>query len=142
MMAALDDIAGRNNLEIVAQTCDENYQPRHMTAKAQLHPDEFARLFKSASMVVAHAGIGTILSAKQHQKPLILMPRKASLGEHRNEHQAATAQQIKGRKGLYIADTADELEGFLRRTDLIAADNAPSATRQSLVEFLRTYIDQ
>ena len=34
-------------------------------------------------MIVAHAGMGTIISAMQHQKPIIIFPRIAALGEHR-----------------------------------------------------------
>ena len=141
MMMALDDIAGRHKLEVFAQTCDEAFKPKHIVAKANLHPDEFASAFKMASVVVAHAGIGTILSAKQYGKPLILMPRKASLGEHRNEHQAATVQQMRGRKGLYVADDIEQLETLLFRTDIQPADNEPSASRASLVAFLRDFVD-
>ncbi len=142
LMNALDDMAGRHKLEIFAQTCDENFKPKNITAKPNLHPDEFAAAFKKASIVVAHAGIGTILSAKQHGKPLILMPRKASLGEHRNEHQTATVQQMHHRKGLYVADTVEQLEALLMRDDLVAADNTPAESRSALISFLKAYIDR
>jgi UDP-N-acetylglucosamine transferase subunit ALG13 len=142
MMTALDGIAGRHKLDVLAQTCDESYHPQNLTAKANLHPDEFAAAFKKASVVVAHAGIGTILSAKQHGKPLILMPRRAALGEHRNEHQMATVQQMRGRTGLYVAESPEELEELLLRRDLKPADNTPSNSRAALVGFLKDYIDQ
>ena len=38
--------------------------------------------------------MGTILTALEIGKPLLVMPRRASLGEHRNEHQLATAHRF------------------------------------------------
>jgi UDP-N-acetylglucosamine transferase subunit ALG13 len=40
-----------------------------------------------ADLLIAHAGIGFILTAMELQKLIVLFPRKASLGEHRNENQ-------------------------------------------------------
>ncbi len=34
------------------------------------------------------------LSALRFEKPLLVMPRRASLGEQRNEHQLATAKRL------------------------------------------------
>jgi UDP-N-acetylglucosamine transferase subunit ALG13 len=142
LMRILDDIAGRRGLEVFAQTCEPDLALQHLKGKASLHPGEFAEAFQNARVIVAHAGIGTILSAKQYGKPLILFPRRASLGEHRNEHQLATVEQMRGRTGLYVAEDAGALEALLVRDDLSPADNAPSPGRAPLVAFLRDYINQ
>jgi UDP-N-acetylglucosamine transferase subunit ALG13 len=142
LMMALDAIAARHNLDVLAQTCEPGLQVRAIKAQAHLTPKEFDEAFKAARVVVAHAGIGTILSAKRHGKPLILMPRRASLGEHRNEHQLATVQQMRGRPGIHIAETDADLEALLLKPDLEAATNAASPSRTALVNFLRDYIDR
>lgn len=59
-----------------------------------LPPDVFAEYFGRARMVIAHAGMGTILSALKQDKPIIIVPRLASLKEHRNDHQIATAMRM------------------------------------------------
>jgi UDP-N-acetylglucosamine transferase subunit ALG13 len=38
--------------------------------------------------------MGTILSAAELGKPVILMPRRAKFGEHRNDHQQDTALEM------------------------------------------------
>ena len=59
-------------------------------------------------LVVAHAGIGSVLSAGEHGKPIVLLPRQARLGEHRNDHQRDTVAHLAGRPGIFVA--ADEAE--------------------------------
>ncbi len=49
---------------------------------------------QAATAIVAHAGMGTILTALEMGKPLLVMPRRAALGEHRNDHQLATASRF------------------------------------------------
>jgi hypothetical protein len=53
----------------------------------QLSQAAFRAQIEAARLVVAHAGMGTILTAAELGKPLILMPRRAKFNEHRNDHQ-------------------------------------------------------
>ena len=52
------------------------------------------------------------------QKPLIVFPRIAKLGEHRNEHQLATAQKMQEFGYVYVARDEEELKSLLKKTDL------------------------
>ena len=54
-------------------------------------------------MIYAHAGMGTILSALKQDKPIIIVPRLASLKEHRNDHQIATAMRMDELGYVYVA---------------------------------------
>ena len=94
LIKMLDEIAPELNEEIVAQVNGSNYLPRYVNTIDILPPDEFDSIFSRARLIVAHAGIGTIISAMQNQKPIIIFPRIAALGEHRNEHQLATAAKM------------------------------------------------
>lgn len=52
---------------------------------------EFQALFDAADLMVTHAGMGNIIACLEAGKPLLMLPRRASLGEHRNDHQSDTA---------------------------------------------------
>lgn len=52
---------------------------------------EFQALFEAANLVVTHAGMGNIIACLEAGKPLMLLPRRSNLGEHRNNHQLDTA---------------------------------------------------
>ncbi len=114
----VDEAAGRIDEEVVAQVRGGSYVPRNLRAVGFLPPDEFDALFASARLIVAHAGMGTILSAMRLGKPIVVFPRVAALGEHRNEHQLATARKMKELGYVYVAETAEELLELLSRPDL------------------------
>ena len=128
---ALDAIAKEGAEDIIVQCgpCTQNAE--HLSRRPHLTPAAFADHFKRARLVVAHAGIGTILSAKRYAKPLIIYPRRYDLGEHRNDHQLATAEQLQKLEGLYVAWTDDDLVELLSRDDLAPMSDtpSPSATR-------------
>src|SRR5262245_15598417 len=83
-------VSGRRDL--FGQIGLGGYQPRHFESKAVVAPEAFRELVGRSSAVVSHAGMGTILTALELSKPVLLMPRLARHGETRNDHQVATAR--------------------------------------------------
>ena len=110
LVQAVDRWAGDSGRQdVVAQIGRSRLQPRFMRFQEFLDPLEFTRLFSSAELVIAHAGMGTILSALRYEKPLVVMPRRASLGEQRNEHQLATARHLMEMGKVTVAFDENEL---------------------------------
>lgn len=85
------------------------YQPAHMDWQPFVGAIEFERLVSECSYVISHAGIGTVVMAQKHRKPIILFPRRAALDEHRNDHQLATVRALGNRSGIRVALDEDEL---------------------------------
>lgn len=96
-------------VEVFAQIGDGVYEPRHFTFSRWLEPAEFRRHLTDASAVVAHAGTGTILQVLLLEKPLLVMPRRASFQETRNDHQLGTAEHFAAEGLLLSAGNDDEL---------------------------------
>ena len=140
LLGALDQIAGRRGLRIVAQTCGDAQARPHLETHEHLDPATFDRFVQEATVIVGHAGIGSILSAGRAGKPIILYPRRASLGEHRNEHQLATAAALGEREGIHVAHTDEALDALLATPDLMPFMLEQSANRQALVDRLRSFI--
>lgn len=80
-----------------------------------LSSEEFKEAITTAELVISHAGIGTILSAAQVSKPLIVFPRMGKLKEHRNDHQVATCREMKKSFPLNIATDAEELKFLMHQ---------------------------
>jgi UDP-N-acetylglucosamine transferase subunit ALG13 len=141
LVAAMDGLAPRLGERVVAQTGPDPGPYPNIETHSTLAPDLFSELFSYARVVVAHAGIGTVLAARQHRKPLILMPRYHYLAEHRNDHQVATVKALKSRAGLYLAwDETDLAELLTRRGRLISMTDAPSAETAALVGFISDWL--
>ncbi|MGB3808118.1 MAG: glycosyltransferase [Erythrobacter sp.] len=143
LIAAMDALARDLDEEVVAQTGKGTYTPRHMEARASIAPGEFEQLVTRSKVIVSHAGIGTVLTAQRMSRPIVLMPRRANLGEHRNDHQLATVDKLAMRSGIFVA--MDESELAARIADGLAASDtashpSPSVERlhRSLARFIET----
>ena len=141
LIQAMDEIASQLNESVVGQTGASTYRPRNLKGMPLLAPDEFEELFGQARVIVAHAGIGTLLNAQRLLKPIILVPRRVKFGEHRNDHQLATCAQLAGRRGIHVAWDTSELAPLLSAADLERPDASDAAPgRKELIEGLRQYL--
>ena len=70
---------------------------------------EFANVCENADVIVAHAGMGSIISALSLGKPIVMLPRHAAAMETRSDHQIATAQRFVNRSGVFVAWKEGEL---------------------------------
>lgn len=111
----VDRIAPSLDEEVFAQTGHGKYRPRNMRAEGVVGPIDFERLVARCSRIVSHAGIGTVVMAQKHCKPMILFPRLGVLDEHRNDHQLATVRALSGRPGIYSAYDEAELAELIAR---------------------------
>lgn len=87
----------------------DTYRPKHYEWAERLTPEAFNQRFQAAALIVSHAGMGSIISALQGGKQIVVMPRLARLGEHRNEHQLATVRQMASRPGVHVAEEETDL---------------------------------
>ncbi|MES2205198.1 MAG: glycosyltransferase [Pseudomonadota bacterium] len=102
-------------IDIFAQIGSNGFIPQKLRFANAVSPKEFNELARSARLIVAHAGMGSILTALEFGKPLVLMPRRGTLHETRNDHQVATAQWLENRAGIYVAMTEVELPATLEK---------------------------
>jgi UDP-N-acetylglucosamine transferase subunit ALG13 len=142
LVRTVDDWAGEHaGHEIFAQIGPSEYQPQHVEFAASMDPARFEQLLMRADVVISHAGMGTILRALELGKPVLIMPRRASLGEQRNEHQLATAERFKKLGVVRVAANETELRSELDKLQTLSASKriGDSASPQ-LLERLRGFL--
>jgi UDP-N-acetylglucosamine transferase subunit ALG13 len=122
LIAAMEAWAGTQSGEVVAQVGPSKLTLRHMIVKPFMTADEMESCYSRCNVVVAHAGMGSILSALRHRKPIIIVPRKAALGEHRNDHQLATARWMASRPGVLVAWEPEQVMDIIQRQRESPAD--------------------
>lgn len=143
LVKAVDEWAGAApGREVFAQIGKTDFRPRHMEYRPTLEPREFAKMVQRCRAIVAHAGMGSILSALQAGKPILVFPRRGDLREHRNDHQVATAKQMRGRPGVIVALDESELAAALDRLTTAATPPTPIRPWASdeLIDRLRGFI--
>lgn len=127
--------------DVFAQIGETDYRPAHVRFARLLSPEEFRDTLARACVVVAHAGMGTILSALEFGVPLLVMPRRAALGEQRNDHQLATARRLAERGLVNVAMDETELRDRLDEcARLGTAERISPVAPPPLVDFLRGFI--
>lgn len=114
----IDDLATQIDEEIIGQIGKSSYTPQNFSHQSNLSAIEFDKIQQASRLIIAHAGIGSILGARRLQKPIIIVPRRAELKEHRNNHQLATCKNLSNTEGIYVADTFDQLLTFATDEEL------------------------
>jgi UDP-N-acetylglucosamine transferase subunit ALG13 len=141
LVELLDGWAARNpDIQIFAQIGDAAYKPQHFEYCAFLNEQEYATAFDGAAFILAHAGMGTILSSLMAAKPVVVFPRVAALGEHRNEHQLATCRKLEGLKGCYIAYENDALLRLLDNLQSLEGEQISPFASDELLDSLDRFI--
>ncbi|MST32009.1 glycosyl transferase family 28 [Acidimicrobiaceae bacterium USS-CC1] len=87
-------------------------------ARATLPAHELQAELCRADVVVAHAGVGTALSALVAGRTPLLVPREQAYGEHVDDHQSQIASELQAR-GLAVARRVSDLDA----SDLVLAGN-------------------
>ena len=137
----MDRLAPELAEPVFAQIGKSTHVPKNMSFSAEVAPKLFEEKFATARVVVAHAGIGTILTARKLGKPIVLVPRRAGLGEHRNDHQLATCAQLASRPGIFIAENEGDLRDALDQA-IGSADTSVSLLGSPSLEDLKLRLDE
>lgn len=102
LLKTMDEWAALNKThEIFAQTGNSDYEPKNFKWKKFLSDSEYSEKMKNADIIATHAGAGTIITALNLGKALVIMPRLKKFLEHTNDHQAELAGAIE-KEGLGI----------------------------------------
>lgn len=131
--------------EFVAQIGENaSYLPQNMAYSARLSVQDFANNVHKSRLIVAHAGMGSIISALGAQKPIVVLPRRPEFGEVTTDHQVATTTWLTEKKGVYVAmsegDVRDQVADALRS---VASVEALSPFAQpELIRQLRSFMTE
>lgn len=142
LIEAMDDLTPNLGMDVIAQIGRGEYQPVNMETRIAIAPAEFEALVERCQLIVAHVGIGTVLTAQRFGKPILLMPRKFDHAEHRNDHQVATVKHLQGRSGILVAMDETELKDQIAQgLALSSAGTDPSPTSVQLQAAVASFIE-
>ncbi|MCK5872036.1 MAG: glycosyl transferase family 28 [Methylococcales bacterium] len=110
LIKTVDHWASENKTQsMFAQTGLSDYIPQHMEFSQTMTPTAYQERLKSAKLIVSHVGMGTIITALELNIPMLLLPRLAEKGEHRNDHQLATLKRFLKFSSLQAAQNEEHL---------------------------------
>lgn len=144
LVQAMDGWAGAHpETPVVIQYGNGNFKLRHAKGFVMTTAAEYRALVAEAQLFVAHAGMGSIITAIEAGKSLLMLPRLQALGEHNTDHQVWTSQSIGSRPGLYVAtdehDLVATIDRLLATGAAVPAPISPHASPE-LIAKLRGFI--
>lgn len=71
--------------------------------------DTFYKNIKEASLVISHAGAGTLIKLIQSNKKPIVVPRLFKFNEHLNDHQLEIANEFRKKDLCYLVNNIEDL---------------------------------
>ncbi|SRR5688572_8092093 len=142
LVRTVDAWAGDHpHARVFGQIGPTTYCPQHMQWEQFIDAEECRRRVAEATAVVAHAGMGTIITSLEMGTPIVVFPRQASLGEHRNDHQIATARNLLAQNRVIVAfDEEHLLEKLAHLGRLPGARGVSRYARPQLLGVLREFI--
>ncbi len=133
---AVDDWAAGQDMEILAQIGEGAYEPRNMRWVRRLARPEYEAAMAGADLVIAHAGVGSVVSAGEHCKPIVLLPRRHAMAEHTSDHQVETANALRGKAGILVADDETEIPARIDEAMAMTAETREAIARTADPAFI------
>lgn len=139
LVKAVDRWAYKKRKKIFAQIGKSGYKPKNMVFVRALDPAEFEEKVKRSEIMISHAGMGSIITALEKNKPIIIMPRKSKFKEHRNDHQVYTAREFEKLPNIFYAKDENHL---IETLDNIKPKNLKYSSKNSdmLIDTIKEFI--
>ena len=115
LIKAVDDIAGSEKVkeEFFVQTGVSTYKPKHCKYVDFIDSDQYEENIRNCSILITHAGVGTIDTGIKEGKHIIVVPRLAKFGEHVDDHQTQIAKAFSDKGCVLCCEDLSELENYI-----------------------------
>ncbi len=139
LVKEMDRVASKIDEKVIMQIGIANYRPVNAEHFRFLPRNQIEEIYKNARIIVCHAGIGTLLTALEHNKPAIAVPRLKEYGEHHDNHQLEIANELEKEGKIMAIYNINDLEDALHNV----GENPVriGSERVRLVNALKEYIE-
>jgi exopolysaccharide biosynthesis glucuronosyltransferase PssE len=135
LLRAVGSLAGELPKPIVIQRGHTQFANAGVETFDFIQTDEYLDFLTRATLVISHAGAGTIIHAARAGVRPVVVPRLKRFGEHIDDHQSELAEAL-GRAGkVYPVLDIDDL-GRAAKSAATSEHVAPAAARPRIVELV------
>jgi len=123
---------------IIVQAGHTKYESNKMTILDFISYEEMEKYIEESKLVVCHGGVGSIFTALQKSKKVLVVPRLSKYGEHINDHQLEICEQLE--KDGYITYLRDGEEFDQVAKKLLKKENKVYQSDTGFLNILRKEI--
>lgn len=112
LIKAVDEYCAQEKQQAFIQLGSSDYRPQHCQWARFLPFDEVRSLVCKSSIVISHAGVGTIFTCITNGKMPLVAPRLSQFNEAIDDHQVEFAHLMQGRGYTQIIDPKNLAESL------------------------------
>ena len=141
LLKGIDDLIEQGQLEadVFAQIGHTDYVPKNYQYQNFLSKDDFQSYISGCDLLITHSGVATIIAGMKLEKPVVVVPRFASYGEHVDDHQLQIAESFSDKNLVLMCKDVEELAQTVKeaRTHVFAKY---VSQKERIVNTLREYL--
>ncbi len=117
LVKAIDELSEKGVVseDFLIQTGASTYKPKHCKYVDFMDTKEYAENIRKCSLLITHAGVGTIITGKNANKPVIVVPRLNKYGEHVDDHQREIAEAFSNKNCVLCCEDTDKLGEYIEK---------------------------
>src|SRR3990170_1877416 len=101
--------------EVILQVGMTPYQPMYVKkCKKFWSIKEYESILKKCNLIISHAGLGNVMAAREHKKPIIVVPRQKRFSEHIDDHQLELSHYLEKNKRCFAVYDIDKLKDKIK----------------------------
>ncbi|WP_278246513.1 PssE/Cps14G family polysaccharide biosynthesis glycosyltransferase [Butyrivibrio sp. VCB2006] len=113
LVKAVDELAAQMTEEIFVQRGWSDYTPTNCGYTDFMDVDEYNKKIAECSVLITHAGVGTIISGINAKRPIVVVPRKNKYAEHVDDHQCQIANAFSSKGCVLCCEEVTELKDYI-----------------------------
>lgn len=142
LLEKMDELVANGTIkdEVYAQVGYSDYIPQHYDHTRFVDKELFEKKISECDILLAHSGVGTIISGLSHHKPVIVFPRLSKYNEHVDDHQLEIAKSFSEQNFVLTCDNADSLVDMIDKARHHKFSQYKSQ-RQTVVNTIRNFLE-
>lgn len=113
IQSMIDD--GTIHEKVVVQAGQTKYTSENMEIFDFVNMDDFAMYVKECTVLITHAGVGSIINGLDNHKKVIAVARLAKYVEHENDHQVQIVEEFASLGHILGCVEVNELRGMYEK---------------------------
>lgn len=114
LIKEMDEIAKDIDEEVIMQIGETTYEPKNSRYFRFASRQEMNKMYSDSRVVICHAGVGSILSAMEYLKPIIVIPRRKEYGEIIDDHQLEITRELENEGIIKAVYNTNEIINILK----------------------------
>ena len=127
--------------EVIVQAGSTKYESQKMKQFDLLPKEQIEELKETASFIITHGGVGSILSSIKLGKKVIAVPRLQEYGEHVNNHQIQIIENFEKQGYIIGVENLENLQNAIKEIDKFEPKEYKSNTK-NMINIIEQYIEK